>query len=197
VNKEIEAKFINIDIEQMRSRLLECGAVCEKPMRLMKRVVYHQANDHDAFIRVRDEGDKITMTYKRFLDSTAIDGVVEVETTVGDFDDAATILDQTGLYREAYQETRRETWQLDGVEIMIDEWPWIEPFVEIEGESEEAVRTVSEKLGFDWSKAVFGGVASVYTKKYKNMGDSAAAALIINRKTPVIRFEDPVPEAFK
>lgn len=197
MNKEIEAKFINIAIDEIREKLQAAGAVCQKPLRAMKRVVYHQDNDDDAYIRVRDEGDKITMTYKRFIDTTSIDGVEEIETTVGDFDTAVAILDQTGLHRETYQETRRETWRLEDVEVVIDEWPWIEPFIEIEGSAEEAVRQAAEKLGFDWSEAVFGGVASVYMRKYVNMGSPAEAAVIINRKTPIIKFDDPVPENFK
>jgi hypothetical protein len=32
---------------------------------------------------------------------------------------------------------------------MIDEWPFLEPFIEVEGGSELGVRQVSEKLGFD------------------------------------------------
>lgn len=197
MNKEIEAKFVRVSHDDLRERLKEVGAVCEQPMRLMRRVVFHDDTDDDSYVRVRDEGDKVTMTYKRFHDNTSIDGVTEIETTVGDFDTAIAILDTTGLKRETYQETKRETWRLGEVEVVLDEWPWIDPFVEIEGPTEEAVRETAAKLGFVWDDALFGGVATVYLDKYKNMGEPADAALIINRKTPIIRFEDPVPELFR
>lgn len=197
MNKEIEAKFASVNHDDVRARLEKAGAHCEQPMRLMKRVVYHQKNDDDSFIRVRDEGDKVTLTYKHFHDVTSIDGVSEIETTVGDFDTTVAIMDQTELLRETYQETKRETWKLDDAEVVLDEWPWIDPFIEIEGPSEQAVRNAANALGFDWNEALFGGVATVYLEKYKNMGDPADAALIINRRTPIIRFEDPVPELFK
>jgi len=66
-----------------------------------------------------------------------------------------------------YQETKRELWILDGAEVTIDEWPFLEPLVEVENDSEENVRLVSEKLGFNWGEAVFGPIGRVYKMKYK------------------------------
>ncbi|RYZ80310.1 MAG: CYTH domain-containing protein [Proteobacteria bacterium] len=196
MNSEIEAKFVNVDHDDVRKKLKSVGAICEHQMRLMRRSVFH--NDtmvgKDAYVRVRDEGDKVTMTYKQFDDATSINGVREIETIVGDFETAVAILEQTGLSKDTYQETKRETWMLDDVEVVLDRWPWVDPYIEIEGPSEERVRSVAEALKFEWDDAVFGGAASVYVLKYPMMGDQAAE--IINRKTPVIRFEDPVPRIF-
>ena len=63
---EIEVKFIDIDIEDVRTRLTAAGAVCASPMRMMRRVLVETAQmaDDDAFLRLRDEGDKVTLTYK-------------------------------------------------------------------------------------------------------------------------------------
>lgn len=196
MNREIEAKFIDVSISDTRARLKSAGATCRQPLRLMRRAVFHNPSlvEKDAFVRVRDEGNKVTMTYKQFDDASSIHGVRELEVEVSNFEDTILILEQTGLSNDTYQETRRETWVLDDVEVAIDEWPWINPFVEIEGPSENAVRSIAERLGFDWNEAVFGGVASVYVRSYTDMGDKAAE--IINRATPVIRFEDPVPDSF-
>lgn len=160
----------------------------------MRRAVFHNAEliDKDAYVRVRDEGDKITLTYKQFDDAGSINGVQEAETTVGDFETAITIFGKTGLSNDTYQETRREVWHVGDVEIMLDEWPWLNPFIEIEGPSEQAVRAVSEQLGYSWEDMVVGGVASVYVRQYPAMGDDAPE--IINRLLGSIRFEDPLPE---
>lgn len=72
---------------------------------------------------------------------------------------------------------------LDDVEITIDEWPFLEPFVEVEGKSEEAVKAVSEKIGFTYNDALFCAVGTLYSKKY-NLDED-----IINNKTPKIVFE--------
>ena len=162
-------------------------------MRLMRRSVFH--NDtmvgKDAYVRVRDEGDKVTMTYKQFDDASSINGVREIETIVGDCETAVAILEQTGLSKDTYQETKRETRILNDVEVVLDRWPWVDLYIEIEGPSGERVSSVAEALEFEWHDAVFEGVASVYVLKYPTMGDQAAE--IINRKTPVIRYEDSLP----
>ena len=113
--------------------------------------------DKDAFLRVRDEGDKVTLTYKQF-DSLSVDGAKEIEVEVSDYDKTVAILAQAGLPAYTSQQTRRETWHLGNVEIMLDEWPWLRPYIEIEGESEEVLRQVADQLGFDWKDAVFGDV---------------------------------------
>jgi adenylate cyclase, class 2 len=194
MQQEIEAKFINVDHDAVRKAIEAAGGECEMPMRVMRRAVFHNPEliTKNAFVRVRDEGDKVTFTYKQFDDEDSIHGVKEIETSLGDFDTAVSILEQTGLSKDSYQETKRETWRLGDVEIMLDEWPWIEPFIEIEGPSEETVRMTAEKLGYVWKDAVFGGVAAVYVRKYEHMGDDAPE--IINRRIPIIRFEDPLPE---
>ena len=52
------------------------------------------------------------------------------------------------------------------VEVMIDEWPFIEPFIEIEAISEEKVREVADQLGFDYAQAIFGATSVITQKKY-------------------------------
>ncbi len=189
---EIEVKFVDVGIDDMRRRLEALGAECEQPLRLMRRQVFHLVTpDDNAFVRVRDEGDKTTMTYKRF-EGDGLHAAKEAEIVVSDFATAVQILEGAGLKSKSYQETKRETWRLGEVEIVIDEWPWAPPFVEIEGETEEEVRDMAEKLGFDWSKAAFGGVASVYRKVYP----AIASDKLINDFSRY-DFDDPVPKEFK
>lgn len=192
---EIEAKFVDVDIEAIRSRLRAAGAVLEHPMRDMRRALieeeHHKAEG--SFIRIRDEGDKTTLTFKRRVlpdHKTTIDSVHELETTVGDFDTAINIFKEAGWNYVTYQESRRETWQLGDAEVVIDEWPWLQPMVEIEASSEEVVRATAGRLGFDWDQAVFGSVDVVYRRDYPDM----AVRGVIEVKE--VRFADPVPAAF-
>lgn len=52
------------------------------------------------------------------------------------------------------------------MEITIDEWPFLEPFVKVDGKSEEEVKRVSEKIGFDYGKVLFCAVGKLYQMKY-------------------------------
>tara|TARA_Y100000590_G_C15392140_1_gene890469 strand:+ start:77 stop:661 length:585 start_codon:yes stop_codon:yes gene_type:complete len=193
MKSEIEAKFVNVGIAYIRSKLESIGAILIQPMRDMQRVTIDTPDlkKKDAFVRIRNEGDKTTITYKQF-NSLTIDGVKEIEVTVSDFDDAVALFKEAGLVYGSLQESRRETWKLGEVEIVIDEWPWLNPYIEIEGPSEELVVSTSEKLGFNWTDAIFGDVMAAYRVQYPHLGmDDTVGNL------PEVRFNDPLPELLK
>ena len=188
---EIEVKFINIDIEEVRTKLREVGAVCEQPMRLMKRALIEteeMAKD-EAFVRLRDEGNKVTLTYKKF-EENSLTGAKEHEIIVSDFDTTLAILKTCGLKVQTFQESKRETWRVAEVEVVIDEWPWMRPYIEVEGHSEQAVKDTADLLGFDWSDAVFGGADVIYHLEYPKM--SVRGVIDIDE----VRFGEPVPAVF-
>lgn len=121
---EVEAKFVNVDRQAIRTKLRSLGATLDKPMRLMKRVTIN--NDFlkakDSFVRIRDEGDKTTVTYKQFTEQS-VDGAKEIEIVVSDFETAVELFDAAGLVHSSFQESKRETWKLGDVEVMLDLWP--------------------------------------------------------------------------
>lgn len=187
---EIEAKFLNVSFEGVRRKLEALGAVCEQPMRTMRRVAIdneYMRTGKDAFLRVRDEGHRATMTYKQF-DSLSVDGAKEIEVEVSDFETTVALLEQVGLHSHTTQETRRETWRLGEVEIMLDEWPWLDPYIEIEGPAEVQVREVARQLGFGWEEAVFGDVMAAYRVQYPHLGLRDTVASV-----PVVKFGEPLP----
>jgi adenylate cyclase class 2 len=194
MNIEIEAKFLDAKFNDVRATLKELGAVCEQPMRLMRRVAIENdfmRTGKDSFLRVRDEGHRITMTYKQF-DDLSVNGAKEIEVEVSSFEDTVAILEQAGLQAHTLQETKRENWRLGEVEVMLDEWPWLRPYIEIEAPSEEVLRNVAAKLGFDWNDAVFGDVMAAYRVEYPHLTLKDTIG-----RVPVVRFGDPLPELLK
>jgi len=186
---EYEATFPNIDKERIRTTLRKINAELVRPEFLQKRVVFNLPSGHEisgGWVRVRDEGDKITMSLK-IVDGAKIENQKEIFLNINDFNAAEELLTNLGCERKAYQESKRELWMIDDVEITIDEWPFLEPFVEIEGKSEKEVKLIADKMGLDYSKAIFCSVATLYSKKYNLSED------IINNKTPRITFDDNNP----
>lgn len=90
----------------------------------------------------------------------------EVCLEVNDYNDAVLLLQSLGLKIKAQQETLREEWRLNDVELDIDTWPWLPTFVEIEGPSETSVKTIANQLGFDMSSALYGSVDTIYKIYY-------------------------------
>src|SRR3989344_4191930 len=167
---ELEAKFLDIDKEALRNKLKEIGAKLIYPERLMKRNVFDYPDERlekeGAWVRVRDEGDnKITLSYKRLVDRT-LQGTKEITLDVNSFDTMTSFLLAIGLKQDAYQETKREKWELNGSEITIDTWPWIQSFIEIESPTEDKLKKISGDLGFDWSQAMHGSVETAYQRYY-------------------------------
>lgn len=193
MNTEIEAKFLHINRDELREKLQSIGAVLEYPLRTMRRIVVQSdaMKDDSAYVRVRDEGDKVTLTYKR-KDSNTVDGIQEAETEVKDFDTAATILRGLNFPWVSYQESKREKWHVGDVEVVLDEWPWIAPFAEIEGPTEEGIREVAHKLGFSWDDAVFGSVMQAYRAEYPWLGPGDKIGQLSE-----VKFGDSLPEMFE
>jgi len=173
----------------MRRQLRKAGAKLIRPNFLQRRVVFNlpkETKDKNSWIRVRDEGDKVTMSIKR-IEGKKIKDQKEVCITVDDFEQAKRFLITIGCKEKSYQETKRELWVLRGSEITIDEWPYLEPLLEIEGESEEAVKDICRKMGLNFKEALFCAVDTLYSQKYKVSKDA------INNHTKRITFQDKNP----
>ena len=181
---EYEATFKNINKNEIRKLLKKVGARLIKPEFMQKRVVFHLPKGHEikgGWLRVRDEADKITMSLK-VIDGNKIKDQKEICLTVNNFEEAENFLVLIGCEKKAYQENKRELWKLNNVEIMIDEWPFLEPFIEVEGKSEKTVRQVCKKLGLNYSEAIFSSTDVLIQQKYGISLDR------INNKTPKIIF---------
>lgn len=184
MNIEYEATFVDVNKDAMREKLKIAGAELIKPEFLQKRVTFNFPNGHEingGWIRVRDEGDQITMSVK-IIDGGGIEDQKESCLVINDFNEGVEMLKTIGCVQKSYQETKRELWMLDGVEITIDEWPFLEPFVEVEGKSEECVKQVSRALGFEWKNAKFCAVGTLYAEKYNLL------ETVINNDTSKIVF---------
>lgn len=184
---EYEAKFLDIDKDEVRGRLKAAGASLERAEFLQKRWVFElpaEKRSKNSFMRVRDEGGPITMTWKQFA-GTEIDNPQEIEIVVDSFNKAVEILTQIGCVASSYQESYRELWHMGDAKITIDTWPYYPPFVEIEGISEDIVRDTSIKAGFDYSQAHFCGVSKLFSSKY--------GAHVHIRDMPKLIFDMPDP----
>ena len=124
------------------------------------------------WVRLRETDGKTTITIKHILNEqlqekygTKMQPVLETEMEVPSIKSGNAILEQLGFSFRNYQEKRRTTYDLDSVEIDIDSWPLIPPYLEIEGNSDEEIRKVIEKLGLQNKDIVSCNTADVY-KKY-------------------------------
>jgi adenylate cyclase class 2 len=189
MQQEIEAKFHLSEKNAIRPRLTQSGFVCTKPETLMRRCNFQFAAKDEfsagkKWARVRDEGDKVTMTVKEITDINNVTGTLETELVIDDFDKGCALLTACGLHRMSLHENRRETWKGKDVVITIDTWPDLDPILEIEAVSVAVVDTTCTALGLDRKDAFYKPVDFVYGQKY---GVTPEEVL----KLPEITFEKP------
>ena len=167
---EYEVKFFPINLEELRVKLQNANATLKNPERLMRRCVFSaEANPSMTctYIRIRDEGDKVTMSAKQHAKDGKINSQKEYETTVKDFATTRHILLNAGLVQTGYQENKRETWKMpDGTLVELETWPRLPNYLEIEGESEEAVKKTASLLGLDWSNHIVQSNDFLYAKQW-------------------------------
>ncbi|MFZ3054907.1 MAG: CYTH domain-containing protein [Minisyncoccales bacterium] len=172
--EEIEVKFLDIDIVSMEKKLEAIGAekVFEK---LYKRRIFDypdlRLHKKGAWIRLRDEGEKITLTYKERIGMKTYDGktnddsMEEIEIEVSDFEKTAELLNHIGFKEKFYQENRRIRYQLKDIEFDIDFWPQIEPYLEIEAPSWEKIDEAIKLLGLNPKDKKIFSTTQVYQLK--------------------------------
>lgn len=186
MNLEIEATFLEVDKEKIRHQLKQLGGKLIQPEVLMRRIVFDLHSNH-AFARVRDEGNRIVLTYKNHHNNT-LTGTEEINVEVSNYDDTIAILKACGLRAKSDEDSYRETWELNGAEITIDTWPWIPAYIEIEGPSTESVTTIANQLGYDIQDGVIGSVDAVYKLYYDVTSE------YINQQLSAIKFVDAPTE---
>lgn len=179
---EYEATFLDIDRSALAKKLQQVGATLDRSEYMQRRVTFElpkERRDKNTWLRVRDEGDKVTLTLKS-VEGKTITGQREILVTIDSFDDAIALLESIGCEKKSYQESRRELWKIGEVEIAIDTWPFLDTYVEVEGPDEQAVKDVATMLGFDYGKAIFDTVNAIYKQKYGRTIDELDKAILKN-----------------
>lgn len=167
---EFEVKFYPINKREYRKKMKALGAKLLVPERKMRTVLADKRNNPRLdcnYIRIRNEGNLIRLSAKIHAEKGGkLSDQKETDVEVSHFDRTVEILKRSGLRFTYYQEKLRETWEFERVEITIDTWPGLKPIIEIEASSEEEVKRIAEKLGFDWGNKILTAAAEVFAKVY-------------------------------
>ncbi len=168
---EIEVTFLEIDLDDIRSKLEALGAKSLGAHQTKRKLFDFSGlplEKNNSWLRLRDNGNKTTLTYKKWME----DGLMkETEVVVSDFDTIADILLAIGMIVKRYEENKREKWTLGDITFDIDSWPLIPTYIEIEGPSLDIIQEVSEKLGFDWNTRVPSSPLKIYASYGYTLGD--------------------------
>ena len=163
MNSEIEARLLECNVELVLKKLNETGASFVGDWLQIRNCYDFNPVKENSWIRLRTNGIETTLTIKE-IESNKIDGTKESEITVSSFEIADEILNKLGYTARSKQENRRIRFFLDSVEIDIDFWPMIPPYVEFEAKNEESIKQVCNKLDIDFNSLSTLDVQSIYSK---------------------------------
>lgn len=170
MDTEYELRILGVDVLSFEEKLKNLGAVKAFDS-LQKRYVYDfSPKRENEWIRLRTNGNSTTLTIKS-IEELSVSGTKELEIEVSDFEKTNKILEELGYKSRSYQENRRIRYYLNDVEIDIDSWPMIPPYVEIEGKNEEEIYNVLELLGYSKEDTTTLDVTSIYEKYGINVND--------------------------
>lgn len=161
---EIEARLLNVDVDDMVYKLKKANAKFVGDWLQIRNCYDFKPVDENKWIRLRTNGKETTITIKE-IGSAKIDGTKELEFNVPDFETGDEFLNKLGYYARTKQENRRIQYILDGVEIDIDFWPHLPTYVEFEAETEQSIKDVCNKLCISYSKLTTIDNESLYKQQ--------------------------------
>ena len=126
MKKEIERTILEIDVDSIKKKLKEIGAKKlyeRKQLRKIYDFPDKRLDKEKAWIRLRNDGKKITLTLKQHTGEYD----QEIEVNVDDFERMHQLLRKLGLEDLYTQENKRIRYQLGKITFDIDFWPRIPP----------------------------------------------------------------------
>ena len=119
------------------------------------------------WIRLRRTGDKSTLTVKHVFDknTSAIQKVGEYEIPVNSVEETDALLTALGFAKRNVQEKIRTQYEYKGAEIDIDQWPHLEPYMEIESEDESIYDELIDKCDYRGMEIVSCNTEELYRRK--------------------------------
>lgn len=172
MQQEHEARFFDMDPDQIRRLLHGLNATCVSPRRMVRGVVMESewTQARGGWVSLRTEGPHHVLSYR------SGDGP-DLEMTVSDFGVAERILEQLGLTVSRHQESHREEWRLNGLTYVLDEWPGLPACLEIGGPDPQTVRWAARQLGLDPTQAEAEAAQSESAPASSVVGGSGGAAV--------------------
>lgn len=177
---EIEAKMRVESFDAIRSRLAEVGAT--RLGSVLEINTFFDSSDRslvsaDKGLRLRRNRDDRTgndtfvITVKGPQQKGELKSREETEVGVDSGEGATAVLAALGFQPTLSFEKRRESWELDGTKIELDELPILGSFLEIEGPDEPTVMAVRAKLDMADAPLIKTGYITMLARHLKETGD--------------------------
>ncbi|MEY8416745.1 class IV adenylate cyclase [Tissierella praeacuta] len=178
--KELEVKILNVNLDEMESKLRSLGAtLIEKELQVNTLIDSKEnfiQNSLDSYLRIREARSilnnniKFTLTMKKNINREGIRENIEINTDISDKNAMLEVLKSLGYYviQEGFKE--RTSYVLNNIRFDLDKWDdstYPEPYMEIEVNDEDELEGIIELL--DIPKENISTKSIVELRKEKNL----------------------------
>lgn len=153
---EIEVKILEVNRKEVEAKLVQFGAkkVFEGELNaVMFDFEDERIKNAKDLLRLRKDGKKVILTYKRFTGISDVKDLKEIEVELSDFSKMKEILEELGLAVVESTRKTRISYQLEGVHFdfdkYLDENISIPELLEIEAEDNIVLHKYINLLGFE------------------------------------------------
>lgn len=159
MEREIEVKVLNIDLHAMEEKIIDCGGEKisdEKQKTVVIDSASHPIPEGLGYLRLRevqcDGKVERVCTFKEKKADTSVRVYDEHTVAIDDMDEMLRIFKLLGYDRISLGEKHRISYRFKNCRLDLDRWDqdtYPDPYMEIEGESREAIEEVIRALSID------------------------------------------------
>ena len=142
--QEYEYAFTDYNKKDIISKIKKMNGVHKGTFLFRVNVFVHPLEAPGTYIRVRDEGFRITMTYKYATSNKFLN---EDEIIIDNFDNGVKILLGLGCKSKYYYEKIREIWKVKNTELVFDTNPGIDDRLEVESNTKKELDKMVKYFG--------------------------------------------------
>lgn len=167
---EIELKFLDIDVNEIKSKLESLGAVLKYDIEIESFSFldddFHGSDSNKKYLRVRKIGNDVTLTYKDPAVDSKMTSRNEIEINVDDYGKTVLLIEKLGFTKGEVFRKHRIHYEFGDVHFELDTLENIPTYLEIETNSEEDMKDICIKLGLDITMGKKGTIVEILPEKF-------------------------------
>jgi adenylate cyclase, class 2 len=170
--EEIELKFLNIDVENIKKKIKELGAKIKYDSQIESYPFlaegFHGSDSSKKFLRIRKSNDEVWITYKGPAKKSSMTTREEIEVKADDYDKAIKLIEKLGFKKGKVFKKHRLHYELGDTHFELDTVKNIPTYLEIETNNEKDMKNICAKIGLDITKGRKGTIVEILPEKFKD-----------------------------
>lgn len=162
---EIELKFLDIDVEEIKSKLDKIGAKLIYDNNIESysflREDFSGSDSTKKYLRVRKINDKVEITYKDPEKKSSMSNREEIEIIVDDYEKACLLIEKLGFIRAPIFKKHRIHYELGNIHFEIDTLDNVPTYLEIETSNEQDMFDICKKLDLNIKEGKKGTIVEI------------------------------------